>query len=118
MNVDKVATSLRLFEQSYADHRAEITFLAALLRVTGDVGFSFGRSVTAQARGRIIFRHRHAESRATLYSRISRKGLTARPIRLKQFAADHVSLPLIGSGLAVPYELLRGRYLDLGLVLC
>src|SRR5450755_2977348 len=107
-----------LFEQSYADHRAEITFLAALLGITGDVGLSFGRSVTAQTRGRVIFRHRHAESRTTLYSRISRKGLAARPIRLKQFAADHVSLPLVGSGLAVPYELLGGRHLDLSFVLC
>src|ERR1035441_287266 len=106
-----------LFEQSYADHRAEITFLAALFGVTGNIGFSFGRSVTAQARSCVIFRHHHAVSWAPLGSCISRIGLAARPIRLKQFAADHVSLPVVGSGLAVPDQLLGGRHLDLGFVL-
>jgi len=37
---------------------------------------------------------------------------------MKQFAADHVTFPLVWSGLAVPYELLGSRHLDLGFILC
>ena len=38
-----------LFEERNADYRAEITFLAALLGVTRDIGLPLGRSVTGQA---------------------------------------------------------------------
>src|SRR4029077_457793 len=100
-----------------ADNRTEVTQLAALLRVAGNVHFALWRTVADEAGGHIIFGYRDPKGRAPVGIDNHGIGLPGWPVCAQQLGLHDVGLPGVRLGLAVAHELGWCRDFDLGLPL-
>src|SRR5271166_3461240 len=98
-----------------ADDRAEVTELAALFRVAGEVHFALRRTVANEARRYIVFGNHDAKSWMSIGVDDAGVGLPLGPLGTEQFGLDDVGLPSIGPSLAVAHQLGRCGDLHLGL---
>src|SRR5882672_2527546 len=76
-----------------ADDRPQVTQLAALFRVAGDVHFALGRAMTDEAGGRVVFGDHDSESGAIVGVDDRGIRLSLGPLGIEQLGLDGLGLP-------------------------
>src|SRR6516162_3932988 len=100
-----------------ADYRAEVTRLAALLGIAGQVHFALGRAVADEAGRHVVFRNHDPERGMPVDIDDSGIGLPPGPRRGEQLGLHDVRRPSIRPRLAVAHQLGWRSNLDLRLAL-